>query len=337
MTIGDGTSLDMAGHNLDAITLSNEGTLKLINTETVTITNRDYDSGTIEYYGTGTYNNMVADPGYHYHNLSFTGFGSDWTLPQALDVEGVLTIASGVTFNANAKNITLCDGWDNSGTFNHGGGTVIFDGATAGGVYGDTTFYNLSIEVPGKIMYFEGDAYQEVLNVVTFKGDVNNKLYLLREEGTTGYWHIMLPAFRASNVVEYVHVENSYNDREMYLNPPNSDGSNTAFWFTPSNNPDPKYDWRDPIIIIPTFAFAEMRISLVNNLWGEEEEKAKWGKKYAKGKYKTVVVVFEGSVALAEYDEMGPEYKNATMVKGGEKFEKEAEIGGDNGESSNGN
>jgi hypothetical protein len=53
----------------------------------------------------------------------------------------------------------------------------------------------------------------------------------------------------------------------------------------------------------------------------------KYARNYASGKYKTVVIVFEGKVLVASYDaKRGPNYKTATAVTGGQKTEQKGQI-----------
>ncbi|MBU1785258.1 MAG: DUF2341 domain-containing protein, partial [Candidatus Omnitrophica bacterium] len=93
LTITAGT-LDLNGSGLDltGAAFSNDGTLKLIGSETVTIPTFDSDSGTVEYYGTGTYATGLA-AGDNYYNLTFSGAGA-YTLDAALDVNNNLTFAT---------------------------------------------------------------------------------------------------------------------------------------------------------------------------------------------------------------------------------------------------
>jgi len=70
-------------------------------------------------------------------------------------------------------------------------------------------------------------------------------------------------------------------------------------------------------------------ITMSVKLVGESDELTKYNKKYAVGKYRTVVTVYEGSIVLADYDdEKGPDYKKAKAVGGGQKVEIEGEIKG---------
>ncbi len=51
-------------------------------------------------------------------------------------------------------------------------------------------------------------------------------------------------------------------------------------------------------------------------------------KKYKAGKYRTVVIVIEGRVAVAGYTDKGPDYANAKILVGGEKVERIGRISG---------
>jgi hypothetical protein len=50
-------------------------------------------------------------------------------------------------------------------------------------------------------------------------------------------------------------------------------------------------------------------------------------KQYKAGKYRTIVVVFEGSVVTAPYDESGVNMDEATIITAGQEISREAEIG----------
>ncbi|MDZ4216921.1 MAG: DUF2341 domain-containing protein, partial [Candidatus Gracilibacteria bacterium] len=91
MDLLNGTAI-MNSKNLSLTTLNNNGTLKLVGDETVAITMMDTDTGTVEYYGGGTYGALGA--GNAYYDLSFTGTGS-YDLSGALDVNGDLSLTGG--------------------------------------------------------------------------------------------------------------------------------------------------------------------------------------------------------------------------------------------------
>ncbi|MFC1576308.1 DUF2341 domain-containing protein, partial [Candidatus Omnitrophota bacterium] len=78
---------------------------------------------------------------------------ADWTLNNLLDVDGDITFDSGSILNAGANNIEVEGDWTNSGAFDAGTGTVIFDGGNAnitpGGTGVDQAFNNVTINATG--------------------------------------------------------------------------------------------------------------------------------------------------------------------------------------------
>ena len=44
------------------------------------------------------------------------------------------------------------------------------------------------------------------------------------------------------------------------------------------------------------------------------------------GRYRTVVIVFEGKVVAASYDEEGPKFEEGTVLTAGQKTSQEGEI-----------
>ena len=110
VTISSGT-LYLDGYNLSATTLSNEGTLKLKGTETLSFTNMDVNSGTVEYAGTNTattytikdfgstdYNNLIIND----QNINKATF----QLGAAMNIAGTLNVSSG-TFSANGQTTSI--------------------------------------------------------------------------------------------------------------------------------------------------------------------------------------------------------------------------------------
>jgi hypothetical protein len=111
--------------------------------------------------------------------------------------------------------------------------------------------------------------------------------------------------------VYYVNVSNSQastNDIRAYysVNNFNTDSAEPSphwvFVVEPPIPPD------DPIIIEGAGNW---------HMFYEEGEKLK--KRYPKGKYRTTVIVFEGRVVVAPYDEYGVKYDEATVLTGGQK------------------
>jgi len=130
LTLNTGAILDLNGYDLSVSgAISNNGTIRLKGDENFSGT-MDSDSGTVEYYGTGTYlGGLVA--GDDYYNLTFNGSGGSWELDTTLDVNNNLTIQVG-TLHCNAFIITVGGNWSNSGTFDSASGAVRFDATTPG-------------------------------------------------------------------------------------------------------------------------------------------------------------------------------------------------------------
>ncbi|MDC7225789.1 MAG: Ig-like domain-containing protein, partial [Spirochaetales bacterium] len=123
-------SLDLAGFNLSTTTFTNDGTLMLEGGETVTITTFDSDSGTVEYTGDTGINAFAGlAAGDSYFNLTFSDSDSNdtWTLDNALDVNGDLSVSAG-TLAQGANNINIAGDADfTGGAYTKGAGTMIFD------------------------------------------------------------------------------------------------------------------------------------------------------------------------------------------------------------------
>ncbi|MBU0694891.1 MAG: hypothetical protein KKC11_09560, partial [Candidatus Omnitrophica bacterium] len=178
LTINSGGVLDLAGNNF-ALTGSfqNYGILKLEGSETVTIPNMDINSGTVEYYGGGTYTTPLA-AGDEYYNLTISGSGS-FTAPSSLTINNIFTQTAG-TFNASS-NLYITNTFNRTaGTFNHNNGTVTFLAnnsytVTTGGV----TFYNV---------VFNKSSYNDHSRTITLADDftVANNL-TVKNDYTSGY------------------------------------------------------------------------------------------------------------------------------------------------------
>ena len=125
LRIFSGATLDINGYNLTAGTLNNAGNLQLKGTETLTITTKDTNSGTITYDGSAT----GLKYGNTYFNLAINSPSGTMTLNADLDVNGSLTIADG-TLNTGNNDMSVAGSWTNSGSFISGTGKVTFDGTS---------------------------------------------------------------------------------------------------------------------------------------------------------------------------------------------------------------
>ena len=143
LTIDSGATLDINGKNLTAATLVNNGNLQLSGSETVSITTKDTDSGTITY--DGSENDL--EYGNTYYNLAINSPSGTMTLDADLDVNGSLTITDG-TLNTGNNDINVAGDWSNSGSFVSGTGKVIFDGNSnivTGGTVDSNDFHDVTL------------------------------------------------------------------------------------------------------------------------------------------------------------------------------------------------
>ena len=142
LRIRPGATLDINGKNLTASTLINNGNLQLSGSENVTISTKDFDSGTITYDGTAT----GLPYGNKYYNLAFDTSGT-MTLNDDLDVNGSLTILGG-TLNTGNNNINVAGNWTNNDSFVSGSGKVTFDNDSiiiTGGTGDLNDFYDVTL------------------------------------------------------------------------------------------------------------------------------------------------------------------------------------------------
>ena len=142
LTIDSGATLDINGYNLTVGTLANNGNLQLTGGETVSITTKDTDSGTVTYDGTAT----GLAYGDAYYNLALNTSGT-MTLNADLDVNGSLTITDG-TLNTGNNDINVAGDWTNNDSFISGTGKVTFDGTSniiTGGTGDSNDFYDVTL------------------------------------------------------------------------------------------------------------------------------------------------------------------------------------------------
>jgi hypothetical protein len=131
-----------------------------------------------------------------------------------LVIKGNLTINTGTTLNANAKNIALTGDWNNSGTFTSTGSTVTFNGSGAQGITkaGGETFNNLTLSNASNIT---------LNNALTIDGGLNVTTGTL----TTGANNITLNASVGSAIFEAgttLNINNAgstvdFNNRPVYF------------------------------------------------------------------------------------------------------------------------
>jgi hypothetical protein len=161
LNTGVGTTLALGSRTLN-IGSSNSGTGSWTHNG-----NFDAGTGTVVYGETGAQNVL----GETYHNLTTSG-SSTKTLAGAIDVNGNLSIAGGVTLDVSASNygVNLSGNWSNSGSFSGQIGTVIFDGSAGQGITGSNSFYNLTVNNAHASAYVDASsstlAVSSLLNIL---------------------------------------------------------------------------------------------------------------------------------------------------------------------------
>ncbi|MFT5207338.1 MAG: filamentous hemagglutinin family protein [Candidatus Omnitrophota bacterium] len=139
LTINSGSVIDLNGINLNLATLSNSGTFLLEGDETVTLATMDTDSGLVKYAGNSTYIGLAL--GDNYFSLEFDNAGGSWTLDNAIDVNGNLSLTNG-TLNDAVNTIDLAGNWTNAGTATFSG-SFNMDG-TNQSITGSTSFQDFT-------------------------------------------------------------------------------------------------------------------------------------------------------------------------------------------------
>ncbi|MBI2891215.1 MAG: LamG domain-containing protein, partial [Nitrospirae bacterium] len=141
-------------------------------------------SGTVTLDGTVS-GKTLRSSGQSFNHLTVNGSGGSWQQPDALDVNGDLTITAG-TLDSNGQNVSVAGNWSNAGTYTSGANTVTLDGTgaatvTTGGTGTGQDFNNLTIskgagattvtlqtndlDVDGTITVTTGTLVQGALNV----------------------------------------------------------------------------------------------------------------------------------------------------------------------------
>jgi len=129
LTITSGT-FDIDGQNLTVTgTFSNIGTLRLLGTETLSLTS-DTDSGTISYDNSASLTDFPSPLNDTYYNIIFAGTGTV-TLAADLTASNDLTINSGAALNLNNFNVNVTGNLVNSGTLTQtSSSTITLNGTT---------------------------------------------------------------------------------------------------------------------------------------------------------------------------------------------------------------
>lgn len=142
LNITNGT-FDIDSQNLTVTgTFSNDGTLRLLGTETLSLTH-DTNSGTVTYDNTATLTDFPTNLDDQYYSVTFGGTGLV-QLANDLDANGNLTISSGAELDLNGFDLTIGGNMTNSGTLtNATPRSITLDGTTQTFSPSNITFANL--------------------------------------------------------------------------------------------------------------------------------------------------------------------------------------------------
>lgn len=144
----------------------------------------------------GSSSGKIKSNGQAFYNVIIAG--TTWTLSDAIDINGGLTINSSKTLASGGFAVNVAGNWANSGTYTASSNTVTLDG-TAQTVSGSSTFYNLVANNSGDVITFTDGTTQTVTNSVTFQN------VTLQGSGTGG-WTIAMPA---TQTIDHVTVSYS--------------------------------------------------------------------------------------------------------------------------------
>jgi len=186
--------------NVNIYDLDIRGTFTASGTETHTIsgswfasstTGFNAASSTAVFNATATGKTITTD-GDSFYNLTFNGSGGEWTFASGdHDVDNDFTITVG-SVTSTSGTLYIGGSWSNSGTFNHGSGTVTFDGSATSTLSGATTFYNLTSTSSSKTLEFSTgtSATTTFEGTLTLNGQGCETKIKLRSTQSGSYWYI---------------------------------------------------------------------------------------------------------------------------------------------------
>jgi len=222
----------------DGGTFSNNGTLAMSNSQTLSNLTNDTDSGTILIDSSATTTWLRL--GNEYHNLTIQNAnGITAYLNGNLTVHGDLTLASG-TFATNNYNITLSGNWLNTGgTFLPGSGTVTLSGSGQL-ITGSNNFYALTkITATTDTLTFGAGTTQTVSDTLTLQGASATPYFLALRSSTSGTTWNIDP--RGEKDISIVDVRDSININSTAIELPgrNINSGNNTNWTFDTTAPTP--------------------------------------------------------------------------------------------------
>jgi hypothetical protein len=295
-----------------------------------------------------------------FYNITFDGAGS-WNLVDNLYVSNDLSIEQG-TFNASAQQIELKGDWTNDSTFTSGSSTVTLQGSGhqdiktggqnsafniltitntgANSVAFVDTLYAASLNAGAGVqkILFAANTTHSISSSLSINGSGNTPITLASLQPGS-QWSIAIPNSRNIN---FVNVQDSNNAGSgpiftIQAHTPSQiiwfgnsvDNGNNTNWFAPhpADPPAPPVipDGPKPDVTPKENTSISMSDDL-QSVVSVPEEGERLNKRYVTGRYKTVVIVFEGKVVVNPYDEEGVQADKGVALTAGQQSESEGEI-----------
>jgi len=286
-----------------------------------------------------------------------------YNINSTIDVDGDVAIDDGVTVVANDSDWTVAGSWDNNADadttpdvtpsgFDCGTSSVTFDAKDDTSVpdatiTGNTTFYDLACFTAGKTLIFEAERTQAIDGEFAIGPETaddaddfatEDDYITLRSTLTGTDWEIDFDEKHPDDAIDYVNVLDS-NKIGGHVFPwakgagaPTGnytlDSLKCTSWFEarPPDDDDALPPEVIPEVVGPTFMLDMPLDTDVIAFDLDFLNTKKFWKTYDAGKYKTVVVVFEGRVSETPYNEGGLEADETTVLTGGQRTERKGEV-----------
>ena len=191
------------------------------------------DTAIISTNSTLSLSNTQSLPSFTYNNLIIAA--GNITVSSSIKLTGNLIINNGATFTAPADTLTIAGNFSDSGTFNHNGGTVIFNGVNQV-LYGATTFNTFyKLVTTAATLTFPSGKIQTFLNKLTLIGAWQN---LLTINASVVGQQALLASTPTLDSLSYLFVTDIKNTNASNIIAMNStdNGDNTHIIFTPATD-----------------------------------------------------------------------------------------------------
>ena len=292
---------------VDTITVP--GTLTTVNGGDITLVNS----------GSSTFTGAVNASG----DLLLNGAGQV-TMNAAVDVDGDLSVPAGATFDAGDSRISIGGDWLKYGSVSTGGASFRFDDATKiSHIIGSNSFGALVVDTPGKIVIFPAGSFQDINRSLQF---ANSGGAAMRFLSTVPGQHYTITPNGSADLSGPMYMEDGINGTLRFIYNHEGIFKHCVRFATHEDQsggnevpPPPKEDLGgdgDPEVSIN---LDDGFNSDISDSAEQEEDRMK-----KTGKYRTVVIVFEGKVVVTPYDKDGVHHEREEVVRSGERVMSES-------------